>query len=250
MALNFDDIDVSKISITTPQRTKRSGMLMAYLNTAPSGRNLQFQTPRMLAQWGIKEWDRPGQDPDYSLALPFRNIQNDPDIKAFYDKMQELDEHIIQTALAHSPEWFNGKTLSEETIRDKYSPIVKPSPEERWAPKLNLKLFKKDGVWSVQGYDEDGEVARGEAPDGSTETGLDVLKKGDEIICAVEVAYVFINAQSFGPTLRVKQAMIYKSKEQDFETGCQIVPRKGPSQLESYRRTREDEVAGEEETEE
>lgn len=239
MSLNFEDIDVSKISIKTPQKTKRPGMLQAYINVAPTGRNLVFQTPRMVAQWGIKEWesDRGGQDPDYTLGLPFRNIQNDPDLKAFYEKMQELDDYIISEAVRNSPDWFNGKTLSEETIRDKYNPIVKPSQDPRWAPKLNFKLFKKDGEWVATAYGEDCKVAEMTDANGQKKTGLDVLEKGDEVICVVEVVYVFVNSQSFGPTLRLKQAMIFKSKEQDFDGFCQIVPPRGSRSRSSQRAT-------------
>jgi hypothetical protein len=48
--------------------------------------------------------------------------------------------------------------------------------------------------------------------------GLDVLEKGDEVVCAIEVAWIFVNAPNFGPTLRLKQAMIFKSKTQDFDS--------------------------------
>jgi hypothetical protein len=218
MALNYDEIDVSKISITTPQKTKRPGMAQAYINIQGS-RNFVFTTPRMEATWGIKEWD----DGGITLGLPFNNVQNDPELKAFYEKMQEVDEHIIKTALTHSTEWFNKSSISEGYARDKYTPIVKPSQDERWAPKLNLKLYKKDNDWVAKAYSEDGNLAR-MVVDGEVKKGLDVLEKGDEIICAVEVVWIFINATHFGPTLRLKQAMIFKKEHQDFDSGCQIVP--------------------------
>lgn len=239
MALNFEDIDCSTLNVTTPQKmTKRSGMLQAYLNAPPTGRNLVFQTPRMVAQWGIKEWEDNGQGVSYTLGLPFLNYQNDVDIRAFYEKMQELDEYIIKTAVANSPDWFNGKTLSEETVRDKYSQIVKPSKDTRWAPRLNLKLLKKDGEWVCRAYGEDCKPAIMKDADGNVKQGLDVLEKMDEVICVLEVAYIFINAQTFGPTLRLKQVMIFKSDHLDFEDGsCQIVPppkAKTSEPLESY----------------
>jgi hypothetical protein len=218
MALNFDAIDMSKLCITTPQKMKRPGMLQAYVNVGGS-KNFVFTTPRMEAQWGIKEWD----DGNFTLALPFRNFQDDPVLKSFYEKMQELDEHIIQTALKNSTDWF-GKPIPEAYARDKYSPMVKPSTDERWAPKLNLKLYKKDGEWQAKAYGEDCQIARMKTASGEEKTGLDVLEKGDEVVCAIEVAWIFVNASNFGPTLKLKQAMIFKSKTQDFDSGCQIVP--------------------------
>ena len=239
MAPNFDEINTSTLAITPPQKmSKRSGMLQAYINAPPMGRNLVFQTPRMVAQWGIKEWEDQGQGVSYTLGLPFLNIQNDPDLKAFYEKTQELDEFIIKTAVANSAEWFNGKTLSEDTIRERYSAIVKPSKDPRWAPKLNLKLHRNNGEWACQAFGDDGQPAVSEDADGNVINGLDVLEKGDEVICVLEVAYVFVGPASFGPTLRLKQVMIFKTDRKDLDDGaCQIVPpskTKAPEPLESY----------------
>ncbi|GAQ90399.1 hypothetical protein KFL_006340175 [Klebsormidium nitens] len=261
MAPNFDEINTSTLLVTVPRKmSKRANMLQAYINAPPTGRSLVFQTPRMIAQWGIKEWeDSNGQGPSYTLGLPFLNIQNDLDLKAFYDKMQELDEFIIKTAVANSPDWFNGKSLSEETIREKYSAIVKPSKDPRWAPRLNLKLLKRDkeveypvtgedGLpttearrekeWACQAFGADGQPAIMKDADGNVRTGMDVLEKGDEVICVLEVAYVFVTPQGFGPTLRLKQAMIFKSEHKDYDDNvCQIVPpsrTRAPEPLESY----------------
>jgi hypothetical protein len=207
----FEQIDVSKVSITKPTKNKRGGsMLQAYINSSGTreGR-LVFQTPRMNAPWGIKEWEKQGQDSDFSLGIPFRDTA-DPEIQAFRAKLKELDNRILEIAVDNSADWFNGKTLSEEIIKDKLSCLVKDPSDEKWSPLMSIKCYKKDdestgslAQWTAKAYGEDLPPATCQDEDGRTLKGLDCLEKGDDVIAMVEVGSLFINSKSFGPTMRL-----------------------------------------------
>jgi hypothetical protein len=246
----FRQIDASKVSVTKPTKSKRGGsMLQAYINYSGTreGR-LVFQTPRMNAPWGIKEWEKQGQDPSFSLGIPFLDT-TDPEIQAFRAKLKELDNRILQIAVDNSADWFNGKTLSEETIKDKLSCLVKDPSDEKWSPLMSIKCFKQDedggkSHWFAKAYGEDLLPATGQDEEGRTLKGLDCLEKGDDVIAMVEVGSLFINSKSFGPTMRLQQALIFKT-EKEKRSGddvCNIVFTPGAvtpeSHLEDYKRVK------------
>jgi len=63
-----------------------------------------------------------------------------------YNKMLDLEECVIQTAVKHSTDWF-GKKRSEETIRDSFARIIKCStdkgsktPNGKYDPSIRVKV--------------------------------------------------------------------------------------------------------------
>ena len=85
------NIDVSKVAFSQP-RVLDNGAKLVYMNY--DGGRLSIQTPWMSLPWKMGVYTE-GEYPKYSVDLSFKGMENDPDLQAFHDKFQELENKIL-----------------------------------------------------------------------------------------------------------------------------------------------------------
>ena len=117
------------------------------------GGRLSIQTPWMSLPWKMGVYTE-GEYPKYSIDLSFKGMENEPDLQAFHDKLQEVETKIIDAGFENSVSWFKKKKSTREVVEAIFNPILKVSkdketgePDGKWPPTMKLKIARKNGVW-------------------------------------------------------------------------------------------------------
>lgn len=193
----------------SPIQKNRQGSNQVHLNykyNEDEYCKLAIQTPRMLAPFGISEFQTE-YGPKFSLDTSFGSINDDPKVKQFYDMMVSLDEYMIETAVNHSKEWF-GKSLTKDIISEFYRPIIKKgkqkkNSEECYPDMIKFKIRTIDGIKNVESYD-------------SNKNKVDIddyLKQGSKVRAILEVAPVWFVNKNFGISLNLTIVEILKPEK-------------------------------------
>ena len=155
------NIEVSKVSFSQP-RVLDNGAKLVYLNYG--GGRLSVQTPWMSMPWKMGVYTE-GDYPKYSVDLTFKGMDENPDLQGFHDKLQELEEKIIDGGFENSVSWFKKKPSSRDVVEALFNRIVKVStdrdtgePDGKWPPTMKLKVPCRDGVYETKVSDKSGKV--------------------------------------------------------------------------------------------
>ena len=209
--------DLSKVSISAPKVSANgTGSKAAYLSYNVSGQSLTLQTPSLPAPFGMNVYDKQGP-PKYSLDLALRGWNGEnPKVKAFYDVMAQLDEHMIDFATKNSKLWFK-QEMKREVVEAFYTPTVKfgrdkegnPTP---YPPNVKLQLRKKrdSEQFETTVYDE----ASTTDPNARPITGVpmeDILVKRVELTCLMQCTGVWFAGGKFGLSWKALQLRVDKA---------------------------------------
>ena len=134
----INNFNLNNFSFDEPAKNKLGGQVV-YMNYESN--RLLLQTPWMPTPFGLSELvDQQSGTKKYSVDVSFREMNENPTVKAFYDKMVDLDKTLISKGQKLSSSWF-GKKMKEEQVEVLYRPIVKPSKEpEKYAPTFKMKI--------------------------------------------------------------------------------------------------------------
>ena len=139
------NIDVSKISFSQPRKLD-NGAKLVYLNY--NGGRLSVQSPWMSLPWKMGEYLE-GEYPKYSIDLSFKGMDEDADLQAFHDKIQQIEEKIIEGGVNNSVSWFKKKSANRDVIDAIFNRILKVSkdketgePDGKWPPSMKLKVSR------------------------------------------------------------------------------------------------------------
>ena len=66
-----------------------------------------------------------GHHPKYSVNLSFNDIENNPELKEFHDKIIEVEEKIIDAGIENSIYWLKKKKCSRDVIDKMFTRILK-----------------------------------------------------------------------------------------------------------------------------
>ncbi len=156
-AVSAGNFKVNNVSFSAVKSLENGGK-MIYMNNGEGINPIYIQTPEMKIPFDANYFADDGKDESvsnsgkYSFSLSMDNIDDDEKMKALHDVMTSLDEYIKKEAKKNCSSWFKKPKMSEETINELYTPIVKVSidqetgePNGAWAPKIAFKVKKKDG---------------------------------------------------------------------------------------------------------
>ena len=190
------NLDTSKVTFSSP-KVLDNGAKLVYVNYNSSKFNIQ--TPWMDVPWNMSCYSE-GAYPKYSMEFSFRNMDNDPEIKAFHDKLYELQDKIVSGGLENSVSWFKKRTDSREVIQALYNPIVKVSkdketgePNNKYPPTFKAKVPQRDGRWECRMFKKGGDEIN--VNDGSKME--DVLVKNCKIRAILQCVGLWIASGSF-----------------------------------------------------
>tara|TARA_B100001094_G_C18164964_1_gene791485 strand:+ start:1222 stop:1920 length:699 start_codon:yes stop_codon:yes gene_type:complete len=157
---------------------------------------LCLQTPWMFAPFGVSEFVDEKTGPKYSLDVSFKGMDNDPKIKMFHDKMQELDSKILEQGVSLSKQWF-GKKMQKVVLEELFRPVVKPAKDpSKYSPTIKFKI---NNVNQLEIYD----TAR-------NKLNLDQVVSGSQVQAIIECASVWFVNKTFGVTWKLLQLQLKK----------------------------------------
>ena len=154
------NIDISAISFSEP-KVLDNGAKLIYVNN--KGGKFMIQTPWMELPWTMSCFNE-GPYPKYSIDMSFRGVDENVDLQRFYDKIEQLDNRIIQYGIDNSVQLFKIKNASEDVVRAKYNTIIKLSkdketgePDGKYPASFKLKVPQRNDVWECSVKEKNGE---------------------------------------------------------------------------------------------
>ena len=159
------NIDVSKITFSEP-RVLDNGAKLVYVNY--NGGKFSVQTPWMTMPWKMGVYEEPGSNyKKYSIDMSFKDMDQNPDMKAFHDKLKEVESTIIDGGLKNCVSWLkkDPSKTNRDVIDAVFNPILKVSkdketgmPDGKWPPNMKLKVPCRDGQWECKVFKTGGEM--------------------------------------------------------------------------------------------
>lgn len=194
-SIKYSEFDPSLVKFGPVGRYSKGGKFVPLYG--PSKQRIVIQTAILSWPFGVSIYENPRTgEKTYSIDVAFRDLQTDPKIKTFYDKMLELNEVVLSEAADPSCSWF-GKPMSKEVLNEIYRPLVKQPKDPRYSPTMKIKIPVAKGVPTPEFYNEAKELV-----------SLDSITKGCTIVCILELRPVWFVNKTFGVTWQLVQACI------------------------------------------
>ena len=201
----YSAFDAAALHFGPPEKTKMGGMTVNVYTQAPDGsrRRATIQTPPMVVPFGLSAFTdkNTGEIQSYSIDVSFKNSDTDPKIADFLTRMRALDETLLATAVARSPEWFGGKK-NKDLIKEFLRELVQDKKVDRngkpYPAQMKTKVPMKNGEPNCPVYDETRQAVT-----------PDYITKGSSVKMILELTNVwFVGKASFGVTWRVIQVAV------------------------------------------
>ena len=189
--LTKDDI---KISEPVAPRAGGAGPTMMFINDK-SGGKFRFQLNEAFAPFGASVYSDGKSDGKTSVDISFRNMEDNPQLKAVYDFVSIIDELMIQKGM----DGLLGAKKSRDVIEELYRKSIKHHPEGKYAANMKLGVTKDSSL-----FDKD---------KNKIDITPDNLPKGSQISLIFEISSAYkIGSRSYGVVIRLNQAKLSKSK--------------------------------------
>lgn len=214
------NFDINKLSFGEPKALSTGGKSV-YVNYA--GSKFLFQTPaQMKAPFGVSKWEGENGGPDkYDLQVSFDGVDARPPVRAMFDMLDSLDQHLIEyvTVPENSTKWWKGKKFPNvDVVKELYTPSIKYGKDKdtgeistKFPPTFKMTLPHKDGKFNFTTYN----AAREE---------VDLMElidagrtKGASVQAIVQLTSVWIVGPKFGLSWKVYQLMLSEPAQL---TGC------------------------------
>ena len=189
----------------------KSGQGKSVAILGPNKKALYLSTPLMLT-WGLNENDFDGRKSyDMALQFPSENYPN-PDASAFLERLEELEEKVLNDAVANSKEWFNKPNQQRVVVEALYSRFLKRrkdpatmEPDMTAAPTLRIKIPFWDGKHNIELYDENQEQIY---PNDNGLTPMDLVQKGSNVALIIQCGGIWFAGGKFGITWKLFQGAV------------------------------------------
>ncbi|ABT15612.1 hypothetical protein FR483_N327L [Paramecium bursaria Chlorella virus FR483] len=190
----------SNIKFAPVEKNKLGGKYVPLADVNGAKTRLTIQTPAMHLPFGISGYrERPDAEPtSYSADLSFRDMDTNENLATLFNKINELDTHLVDAAVENSVSWF-GKKKSRELLEDTYRKLTKVDPSGKYAPVMKFKIPMLNGKPNVQIFDTD-----------KKPISVEDVPKGAKVKVIAEVASIWFigSGTSWGISFRAVQILI------------------------------------------
>ncbi len=197
------EFNAKKISFLTPRVLDNGGKVI-YISYA--GKPLIFQTPEMIAPFGMGKWANEGRANDkYTLDLSFKGKETREHLQYFFDGLQELDKTLVKAGLDNSQAWFKKKYSSLDVVEALYTPTVKYAKDkatgentDKYPPTFKINLPYRDGQFECEVYDRNRNIV--------DLNGIET--KGAKVSAIIRCTGIWIAGSKYGCSFKVLQMRI------------------------------------------
>lgn len=197
----YSAFNASDLKFGPLEKNKKGGKMVSLYTAAPDGskKRIMLQTPVVAVPFGVTPYQEvgTGELQSYSIDISFRNLETDPRIADFLARMRNLDDVLLDAAVANSKEWF-GKAMSKDVVKEFIRKLVKDPTNKQYPPVMKIKVPVQNGEPTSQFYDENRQPV-----------GIDYIIKGSTIKMILELnpSVWFVN-KNFGVTFKLLQAAV------------------------------------------
>ena len=215
-AIKPSELDVNLVRYSDLKKMT-SGAKIAYVNYGTDGINSIFmESPESVFPFDNTFYpDQDGKGGKYSCKISLQD-NGDVKMKSFIECMSKLDEKIKSDAKKNCQSWFGKKSISDEVIEEKYTPIVRryKDPESgeftgKFPPQMGFKIVQRDNVFQCKFYDDTRK--RLNVDDKEGEEYVDpskLLGKGNSVKLLLKCNGMWFSTAGFGCTWKAEQVKI------------------------------------------
>jgi hypothetical protein len=215
MAMNPSKVDFSKITISAP-KTMDNGGKMLYLNYGGGINSLYVTTPEVEVPFDPSYFADNENSGKYSVKFSMKDLDGNKSMRDFHTWAGLMDEMLLKKASENSQPWFRKAKLSDETLKELYTPMVKVSvdpetgePNGKYPDSFAFKINKRDGKFKdFSIYDATKKVFDIE---GTTDDPTDITKlivKGALIKVVLKCNGIWVANGKFGCTWKAEQVRV------------------------------------------
>ena len=196
--------DTSKLSFSEV-KTNKNGGKSVYINF--DGSMFVLQTPVMILPFDINIYDK-GDYPKYSIDVAFKDMEDNYRINGFYERMEELDQKIIDYAVKNSMSVLGKKKTNREVVEALFTPILKKSRDRetgeldgKYPTTMKLKLPFWDGKPSYEmlSFKDDSKLDLEQE---------EVFTKGSKVQAIIKCGGIWVVNGKFGCTWNVHKIRV------------------------------------------
>ena len=217
-AMKAQKMDLGKVSFSAP-KTLDNGGKMIYVNYNGGINPLHIQTPEGELIWDPNYFADDGKEVDssltgkYSVTMSIKKAEKG--MLEFHDSFVALDEYIMTAAKENSQAWFKKPKISEDAIRELYTPQIKVSVDSEtglpneYPPKFTYKVVKRDGKFKdFVIYDNNKKVFDVNKTTDEPVELSNVMVKGARVKVVLKCNGIWVANGKFGCTWRAEQILI------------------------------------------
>ena len=217
-AMKAQNMDLNKISFSTP-KTLDNGGKMIYLNYNGGINPLYIASPEGELIWDPNYFADDGKEDGqsvsgkYSVSMSIRT--GEKGMQEFHDSFVALDEFIMSAAKDNSQAWFKKPKISEDAIRELYTPQIKVSVDNEtglpnaYPPKFTYKVVRRDGKFqNFKIYDVDKKVFDVNKTTDEPVEFSNVVMKGALVKVVLKCNGIWVANGKFGCTWRAEQMRV------------------------------------------
>jgi hypothetical protein len=223
------DVTASKIEFGPVKLLDSGGKSV---NIRYEGRNLMLETPSLSVPYGVSVFDKQGP-PKFSLDLSLRGADENEQVGAFKNFLEEFDERMVDAGVENAGKWFKMNNPNRDVIKAFYTPLVKISRNPDGTPKdypptfklsLRKKIAKKgeaaDPSKEIRAFETDFYDGTTKSEGGQitafdrTQTVDDVLPKRSQCTVIIQCTGVWFAGGKFGTTWKAVQLRVDNQPEQ------------------------------------
>ena len=200
-----------------------SGAKIAYVNYGKEGIDSIFmETPEATFPFDNTFYpDVDGKGGKYSCKISLKGESKE--MLEFISSMNKLDEKIKSDAKKNCQAWFGKKSISDEVIEEKYTPIVRyyKDPESgeltgKFPPQMGFKIVQRENVFQCKFYDDSRKrlnVDKKDEDDFVETTNL--LSKGNSAKLLLKCNGMWFSTAGFGCTWKAEQVKVKVPEQLD-----------------------------------
>ena len=200
--IRHSNIDINKITIGPLKKTPNGRKM---INILHDDKPLVFQTPKMVAPYGLTEYRDEATGKINSFVLDGSFGTDNEELDQFLTTMEQIEQKVLEVAAERSMEWFDSDepfTVSEIKKAKMFKSQVKRHSENKYPPTLKMKFMYYDNRCHTRVFDTK-----------KVERDPNFIQKGSKVVSILELRSVWLINNSFGVTFKVIQTKA-ENKEQ------------------------------------
>lgn len=217
-AMKAKDMDLGKVGFSAP-KTLDNGGKMVYINYNGGINPFYVTTPEAEVLWDPNYFADDGKNDEDSqsgkFSITFSIKGTDKGMTEFHESFVALDEHIMKAAKENSQAWFKKPKISEDALRELYTPQVKISLDSetgepsQYPPKFTFKVVKREGKFqNFKIYDNTKKVFDVNKLTDEPVDFPNLVMKGALVKVVLKCNGVWIANGKFGCTWRAEQIRV------------------------------------------
>ena len=215
MSIPAGKIDNTKITLSDP-KTLENGGKMLFVNYGGGINPLYVTTPEVEIPFDPSYFPDNENSGKYSVKFSMKNVDDNKSMRDFHTWALSMDDLLLKKASENTQSWFRKAKMSDETIKELYTPMVRVSvdpetgePNGKYPDSFGFKVVKRDGRFKDFSIYDNKKVVFDVNKD--TDDGIDISKvllKGSLIKAVLKCNGVWIANGKFGCTWRAEQIRV------------------------------------------